>query len=86
MEVLVILQINFLVKKVLGKLTSFITGKGMRSGAQTKGITRLMNAFRGGGMRGGGKALMRMGGGTLAKAASAATSVGMTGKGLYDFF
>ena len=48
-------------KNLLSRAKDFITGTNMRSGSQTSGLSRVANAFRGGGFKGGMKALTRMG-------------------------
>ena len=45
-----------------GGFRNFLRGRNMRSGARTSGFSRLANAFRGGGLRGGRTAFTRMGG------------------------
>ena len=79
---------------MFGNLKNLISGKNMKSGSDTKGISRLVNAFRGGGVKGLGKAGSRMAGGVVSKAGgmlskagpiAALTSAVMSAKGIFDF-
>ena len=73
-------------KGLFKQMKSLVTGKGMESGAKTKGLTRMANAFRGGmkgggGLKGGFKAATKAGSRMLAGGASKAGGLGnMAGK------